>query len=288
MFSAGGSSLEDKRLDDALIEEKAQDLPREQVLAFEKEAIGFYLTAHPLDGFHEVMEESRSVGCGLLKDAKDSVVKVAGMVTSLRTINDRNGNEMAFLTIQDTTGSCEGVVFGRYWVNPTPREGDVDLKAIIRPEAKVILRGKVQRNRGDTPSLEVIWGETITKAMADEARQRRRAEARGREAAKDAAASVDAPAKAGPGKTKRLVVTFVVEDTLPGHLDALKDFLASRPSGPDHVYWQFVRRQDGERVGPCQVGGPNSGFGVHATDELVEAMAQAVPAAKPEIEVVAS
>lgn len=89
------------------------ELPHEQLLAFEKDLLGFYLTEHPLAGRMEKLREAGALAISELSaDRVGERVKVGGMVTSVKQIQTRaGGQEMAFVRVADTGGSVEVVVF---------------------------------------------------------------------------------------------------------------------------------------------------------------------------------
>ena len=96
----------------------APELPREQLLAFEKELLGFYLTEHPLARVFEKLLESGTTPIGeITTHSVGSRIRVAGIVTSIKRITTKMGNnEMAFIRLEDLTGSLEMVVFPKVYV----------------------------------------------------------------------------------------------------------------------------------------------------------------------------
>lgn len=81
-------------------------------LALEKEALGFYITGHPLDRFRQVLE--RVADCtvqGLAAKEDKSLVKIAGVVGELKLKRTRKGDRMAVFQLEDLTGSTEVVLF---------------------------------------------------------------------------------------------------------------------------------------------------------------------------------
>ncbi len=94
-----------------------EELPRKQLLAFEKELLGFYLTSHPLE---PVVSYLRSIRATPLSDINATRVGnrilVAGIVTTVKKINTKAGNnEMAFVKLEDLSGSLELVVFPKVY-----------------------------------------------------------------------------------------------------------------------------------------------------------------------------
>jgi len=92
------------------------EFSREELLALEKNLLGFYLTEHPLTPVLAKINGYRSHKIYQLdKDEhKNQRVKIAGVVSDLRIVFTRNTNqEMAFVKLEDDTGSLEVVVFPR-------------------------------------------------------------------------------------------------------------------------------------------------------------------------------
>ncbi len=99
----------------AIPEPSAPDVPEwslEQRLTLEKEALGFYVSGHPLDRFaEEVARFSKKSIAELISDGKSTECKVAGIVTDFRQRRTKKGDLMAVFTLEDLTGAVETVVF---------------------------------------------------------------------------------------------------------------------------------------------------------------------------------
>lgn len=91
------------------------DLPewdRPQLLAGEKETLGFYVTGHPLAEYRGLIARSTTVTTEDLAALPDrSTVTLGAIVTAIKEINTKNGDRMAFVTLEDMQGSVEAVVF---------------------------------------------------------------------------------------------------------------------------------------------------------------------------------
>jgi DNA polymerase-3 subunit alpha len=124
--------------------------PERDLLAWEREAIGYYATSHPL-AKHErrlrVLANARSSELDEIPDRTE--VRLGGMIRGLRTSIVRKGrNEgrrMGFFQLEDFSGMVECVVFARTFA---------DLGHLLEPDAIVVLDGRVSRDR-DTPSVHV-------------------------------------------------------------------------------------------------------------------------------------
>ncbi|MGD8228831.1 MAG: hypothetical protein PVI20_13695, partial [Desulfobacteraceae bacterium] len=78
----------------------------------EKEALGFYITGHPLDRFKKVARDFATCAIeGLTKLRDKTPVKVAGVIEHLRIKRTKRGDKMAILSLEDSTGSTEVILF---------------------------------------------------------------------------------------------------------------------------------------------------------------------------------
>jgi DNA polymerase-3 subunit alpha len=78
----------------------------------EKEALGFYITGHPLDRFKEEVKRFTTCSIQDLFGLEDkSKIRLAGVVEKLKIKRTKRGNKMAILTLEDPTGSTEVVLF---------------------------------------------------------------------------------------------------------------------------------------------------------------------------------
>jgi len=104
----GGAEPEKLRLPDVAA------WPDIEKLAFEAEAIGFHLTAHPLDGFASLLKRLGAVATTALQTRAESGsarVKIAGCVAGTKERTTKNGTRMAWVTLSDAVGSCEITLF---------------------------------------------------------------------------------------------------------------------------------------------------------------------------------
>ena len=88
--------------------------PASQELGMEKELLGFYVTGHPLKAYEEDLRAFTTAEMRRLDQVngrQDNVVVVGGIVTEIKPIVDRNGKTMAFVTLEDFSGSGEVLVF---------------------------------------------------------------------------------------------------------------------------------------------------------------------------------
>jgi len=89
-----------------------EEWPENVLLTNEKEAIGFYITGHPLARHSDAIKRfSTCDTAGLMERADKEEVSVCGIVTGIKLLNTRKGDRMAFVTLEDLSGFVEMVVF---------------------------------------------------------------------------------------------------------------------------------------------------------------------------------
>ncbi|MEJ2200480.1 MAG: DNA polymerase III subunit alpha, partial [Desulfuromonadaceae bacterium] len=86
--------------------------PEKILLGFEKEALGFYITGHPLARHGALIKRFATCDtAGLYERSDKEEVKVCGMVAGLKELTTKKGDRMAFVTLEDLSGFVEMVVF---------------------------------------------------------------------------------------------------------------------------------------------------------------------------------
>ena len=123
-----------------------EEFPREELLAYEKEVLGIYISGHPLEEYQELIEknithksleflneETEDSGKeNKLYDGESAVI--GGMIMSKTVKTTRTNSLMAFLTLEDLYGTVEVIVF--------PRDYD-KYRAYLEEDRKVLIRGRV-------------------------------------------------------------------------------------------------------------------------------------------------
>lgn len=81
------------------------------LLTFEKEALGFFITGHPLDRYRASMRRLTTCQAAELLDLGERrEVKLCGIVTTMKEHLTKKGDRMAFVTLEDLSGSFEAMV----------------------------------------------------------------------------------------------------------------------------------------------------------------------------------
>ena len=137
---------------------KVEEYSKEELLSFEKEVLGVYISGHPLEEYEERWRKNitaRTVDFQIDEElgtskARDGEIAVIGGIITNKTVKyTRNNKVMAFLTIEDLVGTVEVVVF------PNDYEKNVQK---MEEDSKVFIRGKVQ---GDADKASKLICEKI-------------------------------------------------------------------------------------------------------------------------------
>lgn len=163
MFGGGTGIVEGKlqRL------KQLAEVSHRQLLKWEKELLGFYLSGRPVDRHRHALEKRNLQRIADLKSpslTKPEAVRVAGEVTALRKITTRSGDMMAVLSLEDwhdSAGVIEVVLFPRTYVKALDTFAERKRQAPEAPgsldEGEIVLiSGRYDESRGD-PQIIADW-----------------------------------------------------------------------------------------------------------------------------------
>ena len=82
------------------------------LLSHEKEALGFYVTGHPLARYSDTIKRFATCeAAGLPERSDKEQVRICGIVSGIKELMTKKGDRMAFVTFEDLSGSVEIIVF---------------------------------------------------------------------------------------------------------------------------------------------------------------------------------
>ncbi len=117
-----------------------------EILAREREVIGFYVTGHPLRKYELEYKSFASIHIGETEEVTDMAdIRVCGVITDIKTKIDKSGRTMAFFKIDDFTGSCECLMFSKTYAE----YGD-----LLKKEESVFIFGDLESS-GDAVKAHV-------------------------------------------------------------------------------------------------------------------------------------
>jgi DNA polymerase-3 subunit alpha len=103
-------------------------------LAWERELMGLYISAHPLDNYDKYFEEQTIPLIKITSDLDGKSLTVGGLISTIRTIVTKNGSKMAFVGIEDKYGEAETIIFPNLYEKIGPK---LIRDAVVRVEGKV-------------------------------------------------------------------------------------------------------------------------------------------------------
>lgn len=136
-----------------------EEFPKAELLAYEKEILGIYISGHPMDEYMETWKNSitarttdfivdEETGRAVVED--NAKVTIGGMISGKVVKTTKTGKMMAFVTVEDMVGSVEVLVFPRDYESK---------KAQLNEDDKVFIRGRA--SIGDEPVGKLILEQVI-------------------------------------------------------------------------------------------------------------------------------
>ena len=132
---------------------------KEELLAFEKDILGVYISGHPLDDYEALLRKNITATAAdfiVDEETEEAVVKdgikavIGGLVTGKTVKTTRTGQLMAFITLEDLMGSVEVIVFPRDYENN---------RDLLTEDEKLFIRGRV--SLGDEPVGKLVCEQVI-------------------------------------------------------------------------------------------------------------------------------
>jgi DNA polymerase-3 subunit alpha len=125
--------------------EPGPPVTKTEMLGWEKELLGLYVTGNPLDQFRDLIESSgHNIASVKEKTRNGATVVVAGLIEEAKQILTKKGNAMAFLKIKDFTDSMECVCFPEVFEK---------FKDIIEGDGCVAVKGALSERNGEKSIL---------------------------------------------------------------------------------------------------------------------------------------
>ena len=145
-----------------------EEYSKQELLAYEKEVLGIYVSGHPLKEYEECWKKNitakttdfllnEETGEIALKDKQE--VTIGGMITDVRTMLTKKNQMMAFLMLEDLYGTAEVVIFPQSFEK---------YKHILKEDEKVFIKGRVDASEdrdGKILAQDIIRFEDIPKEL---------------------------------------------------------------------------------------------------------------------------
>ncbi|MBE6038922.1 MAG: DNA polymerase III subunit alpha [Anaerofustis stercorihominis] len=236
----------------------SRELEQNELLAFEKEALGIYISGHPLNKYKDIMEKHITTDLISLvpnthdedddtngNDAEDKFAEiedglpviVGALIRSVKTITTKKGDFMAFVEIEDMYSSFEVTIFPRVYEK---------YSYALKEDAPVLIKGKISkkdesisiiadiiadmRNEDDVYSIKPISKKSAAASVKSAAK---RAQER-IHAAEETKVKKEAPPKVPEVKKienipKGVSVMIMLDRNMNASLNELKDIMKQYP-----------------------------------------------------------
>jgi DNA polymerase-3 subunit alpha len=202
-----GLSTKQKQVKDTFQQEK--EYPQAELLSFEKELFGFYVTEHPMASALKAVAKSATKTVSELDASvhKDMVIWLGGILTQWRmVVTKAKGLEMGFGTLDDGTGSIEIVVFPKIFSQS---------RTMLVKDAVLLVKGKIEDRDGKATFLvDAIKQPDIDEAPVIEESAIQLEIPRGTE--KETLQELGKLLKANPGKD--IIVLIIPNGAEPKHM----------------------------------------------------------------------
>ncbi len=128
--------------------------PDKELLLWERDLMGLYLSAHPLDKYDTYFEEQTHPMAYVCEENDNKIVTIGGIITAVRSILTKKGDKMAFVKIENKTDEAEFIVFPSVFAE---FGGKLEMDNVVRVTGKVNAKDKF----GNVTSDVKLLAETI-------------------------------------------------------------------------------------------------------------------------------
>ncbi|HID31312.1 MAG TPA: DNA polymerase III subunit alpha, partial [Desulfobacterales bacterium] len=116
-----------------------------ELLNYEKESLGFFITGHPLAKYEPILHKFANADTEKLHDLSEGrVVRIGGIIRDYKLHNDRKGEAMAFVTLEDLSGLAEVVLFSSVYSS---------VSGLIEKDSAIMVEGRVTRDEKSSKIL---------------------------------------------------------------------------------------------------------------------------------------
>lgn len=116
----------------------------EERLKWEKELLGLYISGHPLDRWRDKLPTNATTITALKKLEPGRLAKTAGILSNIKKIFTKKGDQMAFARLEDLTDSIEAVIFPRALK---------EFEQLLVDDKCVAMKGKLNERNGNLSIL---------------------------------------------------------------------------------------------------------------------------------------
>jgi len=128
-----------------------------QALALEKEALGLYLSGHPLERYEDIVAKFTNASALSLSEIADkAAVRIGGLISGVRSLRTKKGDLMAFVQVEDLQGMAEVIVFPDTYA---------ECEELLQEDNPVLVQGQAQKEEN---AVRVVADKIIAMEKAEE------------------------------------------------------------------------------------------------------------------------
>ncbi|PJA47713.1 DNA polymerase III subunit alpha [Candidatus Uhrbacteria bacterium CG_4_9_14_3_um_filter_36_7] len=132
-------------------------------LAWEKELLGLYVSAHPFEQAFSILKDHLTACGELLNKRKHQYVSCGGLVVSVKEILTKQNERMAFITLEDLSGKIEAIAFPKVYAS---------IKTFCQPDRLLVISAKISQRKGEETKLLVHHAQEIEEEHILELKQK--------------------------------------------------------------------------------------------------------------------
>ena len=151
---------------------KLKEMSKADLMLYEKETTGIYISGHPMDDYRGYLRNTHVVPIGKLMEEDnsfrdDQIVSVAGIVQTVKMKTTRNNSMMAYVTLEDDTASIEMLAFS----NVLSQYG-----GYLKENQPVVITGRLSQRDDKDPQIVINRARPISDFAQEQVKQPQSAE----------------------------------------------------------------------------------------------------------------
>jgi DNA polymerase III subunit alpha len=193
-----------------------EEFDQAELLAVEKEAIGLFVSAHPLKPLREILRARTDCPLAALAERRDKDwVTVGGIIVEAKRIRTRSGDPMMFATLDDLGGAVELLVFGKALS---------EHEAALAVDQVVLVRGRIDHKEAGKTCLIVQTADVFAPSEQE---------------IEDARKQADADARTAVSLAKPMSVRVDLANVSPSAIEEVKQLVVDYP-GPAEMWIELI------------------------------------------------
>ena len=142
---------------------KKRSCSEKEQLLWERDLMGLYLSAHPLDKYDVYFDEQTHPMSAICPENQDKTACVGGIITNVRTILTSKGDKMAFVKIENKAGEAEIIVFPKVYATCGAK---LEIDNVIRVQGQIDAKDR-EGNLSSEAKLKAEMVELVSDSLLE-------------------------------------------------------------------------------------------------------------------------